>query len=172
MFTLGTTRVVWSDLKPSFVIALFQTRVKAATVEMLFAPKWAPELFEVIDMGRVQTFLTQDDAERLAHEARAHVRAHWPHARLCIIVTSFSIPTLSLGRPVIADMAITCRQRIWMAKILNPHTLERMLKGAYVPYPAVYKETNKGLCEIVQSYAGISSSWPTYTEVLRFSKRS
>ncbi|MDE1925296.1 MAG: hypothetical protein KGH79_03925 [Patescibacteria group bacterium] len=153
---MGNIRVALKpeeERHPSFVIGLYNTRVEPGRVEKLFREKFGPELFEVIHMGHVGP-LSKDEAERQVQEVRTRLVGLWPHARLCVVVTSYgvSIPGLHLRPPAIADFALACRHHAWVVKILNQKTFDKMLAGGDVAYPNVFKETNQALYELVRTY--------------------
>lgn len=159
MASVGNVRLTAGDIKLSFVIALHKTQVKAATVEQLFRNTYGAELFEVIDdMRKVDAFPTQEQAVQEAHEVRMRIAAQWPCSRLCIVVTSFGLSSAYfLRRPIVANMALTCRKHVWTAKILNLKTVEKMVKGADIPYPTSFRKTNKELRELVRLHGKVSN---------------
>jgi hypothetical protein len=146
---IGTHRMVCDPISLSAVIQIQTPRVKARDVELLFVADYAPERIEIIDARPNKKIIQPfSEAENEARQAACLLRAEWPAARLCVIVTS-GVVTSKLAKPIVANMALATRNDFWVWRTLNQKWVEKTLQGKSVPYPVSNRETKTQLYQFV-----------------------
>lgn len=151
MATIGSTRITGDDLRLRFVIVLYNSLIKRADVERLFAPYYAPEAYEVVDyVGKPTTHLPPNEGERRAYEFLAHTFSpRWPNAKTCIALTTCTL-SLANSSPACVEVALGLRKHIFGREVLNSVSVQKIGSGHVVPRPNVLREVRPRLVTFVR----------------------